>query len=155
VRRRASDFVFALLVAASLGLAILAVLVATGHFVTSDMQEVPTQPAATKPRASRPPPPPEPPASQRHVSRARRPAAGTPHAVSVVISASRGDCWVSAHRGSATGPVLAERVLTAGSTLSLRAPRIWLELGAAGNVDISVDGKPHDVPSGTTQIVLG
>ncbi len=74
--------------------------------------------------------------------------------LSVRIVAARGDCWVSARRGSKTGPVLADSVLTAGNTLSLRAQRIWLELGAAGNVDVSVNGRPHKIPTGTTQILL-
>jgi hypothetical protein len=62
---------------------------------------------------------------------------------------------MSAHRGSATGPLLAEKTLVDGETVSLRARRIWLELGAAGNVDVSVDGQPHPVTPGTTELVLG
>jgi hypothetical protein len=73
----------------------------------------------------------------------------------VTITASRGDCWISAHRGSATGPVLAQKTLLEGESTSLRGRKIWLELGAAGNVDISVNGRPRPVSSATTELVLG
>ena len=73
----------------------------------------------------------------------------------VTITASRGDCWISAHRGSATGPVLAQKTLLEGESTSLRGRKIWLELGAAGNVDVSVDGKARPIPTGTTNVVVG
>lgn len=73
----------------------------------------------------------------------------------VSIYASRGDCWVAAHKGSASGPVLIERVLSEGETITLRGRQIWLQLGAAGNVDVTVDGKNRQIPSGTTSVELG
>jgi Domain of unknown function (DUF4115) len=125
------------------------VLVATGQ---SDTRAGLAQPAETHAEPSpRPPPAPDPPATTEPVS--RRPAV-RPQALSVLITASRGDCWVSAHRGSEQGALLAERTLAEGSTLTLRAPRIWLELGAAGNVDVTVNGRARRISSGTTQIVL-
>jgi hypothetical protein len=60
-----------------------------------------------------------------------------------------------AHAGSAAGPVLIERVVRSGEQVTLRARRIWLELGAAGNVDITLNGKARAIPSGTTNLVLG
>jgi hypothetical protein len=59
------------------------------------------------------------------------------------------------HAGSAAGPVLIERVVRSGEQVTLRARRIWLELGAAGNVDITLNGKARAIPSGTTTLVLG
>ncbi len=73
----------------------------------------------------------------------------------VQIVATRGDCWVSAHEGSPAGHALVERVLHTGETVTLHGRKIWLELGAAGNVDVSVDGKARPVPSGTTSVVVG
>jgi hypothetical protein len=78
-----------------------------------------------------------------------------PQTASVVVAATRGDCWVVAHAGSAEGPVLIERVLRSGEQVTLRGRRVWLELGAAGNVDIKLNGKQRPVPSGTTNLVLG
>jgi hypothetical protein len=75
--------------------------------------------------------------------------------VSVQIVASRGDCWVVAHKGSADGPSLLERTLQQGERVTLRGRRIWLELGAAGNVDVLVNGRDRPIPNGTTNVVLG
>ena len=41
-----------------------------------------------------------------------------------------------------------------GETVTLRGRKIWLELGAAGNVDVSVDGKERPIPTGTTNVLL-
>ncbi|MGH2935431.1 MAG: hypothetical protein ACRDL2_13090 [Gaiellaceae bacterium] len=49
--------------------------------------------------------------------------------------------WVEARRGSKTGPVLYRGVLTTGKRLHLRAPRVWAQFGAAGNLSITADGK--------------
>ena len=59
-------------------------------------------------------------------------AAPVVQAASVRIAATRGDCWVVAHAGSANGPVLLERVVRSGEQVTVRARRVWLELGAAG-----------------------
>jgi sulfate adenylyltransferase subunit 1 (EFTu-like GTPase family) len=75
--------------------------------------------------------------------------------IEIEIYASRGDCWVSAHKGSESGAALMERVLRQGETVKLRGRRIWLQLGAAGNVDVTVDGKDRQIPSGTTTVELG
>ena len=72
----------------------------------------------------------------------------------VQIAATRGDCWVAARKGSPDGPALVARVLREGETVTLRGRRIFLELGAAGNVDVSVNGKAP-VPSGTANMVVG
>jgi hypothetical protein len=53
------------------------------------------------------------------------------------------------------GPALVERVLRTGETVTLRGRKIWLELVAAGNVDVSVDGKGRPIPTGTTNVVVG
>lgn len=73
----------------------------------------------------------------------------------VLIVASGGDCWVSAREGSSRGPALVPRVLHTGETVTLRGRKIWLELGAAGNVNVSVDGKTQPIPTGTTTVVVG
>jgi hypothetical protein len=85
------------------------------------------------------------------------PAATTPKAVEptlVVLTAVRGDSWFSARVGSENGRVLDERVLAQGQSVELRGPRIWLSLGAAGNVEVTVDGKPRALSPGTVSVVL-
>ena len=100
-------------------------------------------PLAAKPRHAR---------TQTAATTAAAPAV---QAASVRIAATRGDCWVVAHAGSADGPVLLERVVRSGEQVTVRARRVWLELGAAGNVDLTLNGKPRPIPSGTTNLVLG
>ena len=72
----------------------------------------------------------------------------------VVLAAVRGDCWFSASVGSENGRVLDERVLAQGETVRLRGERIWLSVGAAGNVEVTVDGKPKELAPGTVSVVL-
>lgn len=81
--------------------------------------------------------------------RARRDAG-----VSLVLTASRGDCWVEARAGSSTGDTLYAGTLTSGSSLRFNRPRIWLRLGAASNVDVQVNGRPSTVPHGTVELLL-
>ena len=144
--RRRSDLLFALVVLLALGLTVVFGLVLSGRLVSDPAQS--DQTAPPPPRAIKPAPP-----------QARtQPAAttrSTPQAASVRIAATRGDCWVVAHAGSAAGPILVERVVRSGEQVTLRARRIWLELGAAGNVDITLNGKARAIPSGTTTLVLG
>jgi len=144
--RRPSDLLFALLVLLSLGLAVVFGLVLSGRLVSEPAHS--DQTAPPPPRAIKPAP-----TQSRTQPAATRPSA--PPAASVRIAATRGDCWVVGHAGSAAGPVLIERVVRSGEQVTLRARRIWLELGAAGNVDITLNGKARAIPSGTTNLVLG
>ena len=72
----------------------------------------------------------------------------------VVVTASRGDSWFSARVGSEDGRVLDERVLRQGESVRLRGARIWLTVGAAGNVDVTVNGEPRTIAPGTVELVL-
>jgi uncharacterized protein DUF4115 len=147
--RRSHDVAFAALLAAALGLAVFGALVWSGHFVSEGSGPKPRQPAET-PVKTRTVPSPE-----KVATRATPIPVTQPIAARVTIVASRGDCWVAARKGSSAGPVLFERVVTQGETVTVRGQRIWLELGAAGNVDVSVNGRSHSVPAGTTNILLG
>jgi hypothetical protein len=73
----------------------------------------------------------------------------------VVVTAARGDCWILARLGSSTGRVLDERVLAQGESVELRGARVWLSIGASGNVDVTVNGKQREIQSGTVAVVLG
>ena len=131
----------------------LAAFALTGHVV----QQGPTSTATHRADPAPPPPPPPPPPASTTTP---APAASVARAVParrtrVVIVAARGSCWVSAHLGSATGPVLLERTLQAGERVELHGRKIALELGASGNVDLTVDGKPRNIPLGTVSLALG
>lgn len=64
-----------------------------------------------------------------------------PHAVPppLVVSATRGPCWLLVRRGAAGGPVLYEGTLAQGATLSFK-PRVWVRLGAPWNVSVRRGG---------------
>lgn len=90
---------------------------------------------------------PSPPAARKRTPEA-------PPAAIVVMRAVRGDSWFSARLGSEEGRVLDERVLTQGESVRLEGRRIWLSVGAAGNVELTVDGKPRPLSPGTVSVVL-
>jgi cytoskeletal protein RodZ len=77
-----------------------------------------------------------------------------PPATTLTVSATRGDCWVEVRRTSATGEVLFSGVLPQGESRHFASHKLWLRLGAAGNVDLVVDGKQQPVPSGTPELTL-
>jgi hypothetical protein len=151
MRRWGPNIVFAVLLVAGIALAVFGALIASGRYVDEPGTGASPTPVAAPTTTSRPAPPPP---AKRVVSKAK-PAATTPTTVVITIKASRGDCWVNAHRDSATGEQLAYETLQQGKTITLRGPRIWLQLGAAGNVDITVNGRARPVPSATTGFVLG
>ena len=152
MRRWGSSIVFAVLLVAGLALAVFGALIASGHYVQepgTGASPSPPGPSTT----SRPAPPPP----TKRVVPEPRPATNTTPSTTVVITikASRGACWVNAHRGSPSGKQLAYETLQQGKSITLRGPRIWLQLGAAGNVDITVNGRARPVPSAGTGFVLG
>jgi hypothetical protein len=113
--------------------------------------------AQTEPQATTPPPAARPETLRRTAAGTSTGNAATRPArqlVTVVVTASRGDCWLSARVGSESGRVLDERVLLQGESVRLRATRVWLSLGAASNVDVLVDQEPREVPAGTVAVVL-
>lgn len=78
-----------------------------------------------------------------------------PALATVVVTASRGDCWISARLGSESGRVLEERLLAQGESVTLRGARVWMSIGAASNVDVTVNGEDRELQSGTVAVVLG
>ena len=71
----------------------------------------------------------------------------------VVLAAVRGDSWFSARVGSESGRLLDERILMQGESVRLEAEQIWLSIGAAGNIEVTVNGEPKEF-SGTVSVVL-
>jgi cytoskeletal protein RodZ len=60
----------------------------------------------------------------------------------LVVRAVRGDCWVLVRLGSATGPVLYQRILGRGRVLRFGLKqKLWVRLGAPWNADVSARGK--------------
>jgi len=142
--------VFAVLLLAGIALAAFGALIVSGHVVKEPATQVaPTRstPATTTGRA--PPPP-----LKRVVTKTTRVVSEPSTTVVITITATRGPCWVYARRGSSTGKQLAYQTLQKGKTITLRGPKIWLQLGASGNVDIMVNGRARPVPPAGNGFVL-
>jgi hypothetical protein len=82
---------------------------------------------------------------------APRPAANR---LLLILTAARGDCWLSARSGSADGRLLYEGTLLSGRSLRLDGARLWLRFGAASNVDLTLNGKKiAALPAGTGDVL--
>lgn len=162
---RASDAFFWILATLALGLFAFFLLVLSGTIAaepSTGPSETPqkTEPAQTvssQPTQPFTPPTVEPTSKPTTTTKtttaapSRKPA----QLATVVLTASRGDCWFQARAGSANGRVLDERVLSRGESISIRGTSVWLTVGAAGNLDVTVNGKPRPLSSGTIAVVLG
>ena len=79
--------------------------------------------------------------------------ATAPSNVALVLRASRGDSWISVR--SATGRLLAERVLKRGTRVRLSGAAFSVRLGAAANVDLSANGsRLHPLPGRAAVVVV-
>ena len=46
-------------------------------------------------------------------------------------------------------------LLAQGESVTLRGARVWMSIGAAANVDVTVNGQDRELQSGTVAVVLG
>ncbi len=95
--------------------------------------------------AAQPPPTTHPPATQPvtnpTTSSTQPPPPVQPAGVRMTVTAAQGSCWLEARRGSASGPLLAERTLAPGQAVHLHGRRVWLRLGDPTSVRLQVNGK--------------
>jgi hypothetical protein len=105
-------------------------------------------------------PPPPPPATTAPGTTTTPPPATTtgrqpqPGDARLVVKASRGDSLLSVHADSEAGESLYDGVLAQGRSVSLFGPRLWIRLGAAENVDLTLDGRPVErLPAGSIDLV--
>jgi cytoskeleton protein RodZ len=104
-------------------------------------------PLAAEPTAPMPAPSPEPPAAKT-----KRP----PAPARLVVAAARGDSWVEARSGSADGPLLYRGNLEHGRSIRVAARRVWLRLGAASNLDLTLNGRKTGTSLfGTVDVTFG
>jgi hypothetical protein len=103
----------------------------------------PPPPATTAPGTTTTPPPP--------TTTGRQPQPGDAR---LVVKASRGDSPLSVHADSEEGESLYDGVLAQGRSVSLFGPRLWIRLGAAENVDLTLDDRPVErLPAGSLDLV--
>jgi len=132
-RWRRRSLVMAVPVAGVVGAA--AFLLGGGHAAGSP-PVVRHAPPARNIAAEAPTPPPS-------ASKSTAPKATTePRLVDLRIVAHAAGSWIEIRRGSERGQVLYRGVLADGKRLRFREPRLWAQVGAAGNLSITADGKP-------------
>jgi cytoskeletal protein RodZ len=154
MRRLLHDGLFALLCVLAVAMAAVLVLVMSGRLVSDPAAE-----PAPRVRAA---PTPEHPAAARSAASGTKAAAvkttktttAAPAKTTLVVTAARGDSWMEVRRASSKGKVLFSGILAQGDAQTFSARRLWLRLGAAGNVDLAVDGKAYPLPSGTPELTL-
>lgn len=167
---RPSDVLFWLLALLALASVVLFMLVLSGAVAidsattasqtagtTKTTAAAPTSPTAkkAKPKAAAAPKATPKTATQETATQPTpTPAQKPAQATTVVLTATRGDCWFQARAGSAQGKVLDERVLSQGESISLKSKTVWLTVGASGNLDVTVNGKPQALAAGTVSVVL-
>ena len=77
-----------------------------------------------------------------------------PQIARLALVAAKGDCWVEAHAGSSNGKTLFIGTLVRGKTVTLAGSKLWIRLGASGNVAGRLNGKPlTGLPAGTVSFV--
>ncbi len=83
------------------------------------------------------------------------PSAALAAASTLVVTAARGDCWLEIHAASAQGDVLYEGVLTRGDARTFTGKKLWVRLGAAQNLDVTLNGRRVDnLPQGTADVLV-
>jgi uncharacterized protein DUF4115 len=128
------------------GLLVLNVLAWSGVIVegpagSAEETPPPAEPVAEPPSLTPPTP----------VSKRPQPPASPP---TLSITATRGDCWVEVRAGSSTGSILYAATLASGNTVRFHRDKVWLRLGAASNVDLTVNGRPSEIPPGTVELLV-
>jgi hypothetical protein len=102
--------------------------------------------------AVRPPPPRTPTVVQASRAAPRRLVAG---AVTLRLQAARGSCWIVIRSASSTGAVRYVGTLVQGTSLQARGKQLWVSLGAAGNLNATLNGKRlQRFPTGTIDVIV-
>jgi cytoskeleton protein RodZ len=81
------------------------------------------------------------------------PSAKTSGLARLVLRAARGDCWLEVRAGSSTGVLLYQGTLERGQTQRFARKRIWMVVGAGGNLVAKLNGKALELPSNASFVV--
>jgi cytoskeleton protein RodZ len=78
----------------------------------------------------------------------------TAKSVNLVVRAKRGPCWLSVHRGTATGSILYQGTLEQGQNQVFRARRLWITLDRPENLQIILNGHTRLLPVGGVKTLI-
>jgi cytoskeleton protein RodZ len=87
---------------------------------------------------------------------ATRPATPRPAtpAVSLVVRARRGPCWLQVHRTSATGPILFQGTLEPGQRQLFTGGKLWITLDRPENLLTILNGHTRLLPVGGVKTLI-
>jgi cytoskeleton protein RodZ len=74
--------------------------------------------------------------------------------VRLIVRAKRGPCWLSVHRGSATGSILFQGTLDQGQDQIFRAQRLWITLDRPENLHMILNGRTRLLPVGGVKTLI-
>ncbi|MBA2615155.1 MAG: DUF4115 domain-containing protein [Actinobacteria bacterium] len=95
-------------------------------------------------------PPASPPASPGGTTRPARLAVAK-----LTVTAARGDCWVAVRAGAPNGELLFAGTIFRGETERFSGRKLWLEVGAGENLNVTVNGKRiRNFPRGEPVVVV-
>lgn len=78
----------------------------------------------------------------------------TPAPAAVSLTAAGGDSWVEVRARSAAGRQLFAGILERGRTLSFERAPLWINVGAARNVELSIAGERAELPGSTVTAIV-
>jgi cytoskeleton protein RodZ len=79
----------------------------------------------------------------------------TPTTGRLVLTATRGDCWLSVRSGSGDGRVLYEGMVSAGEQVRVAGPRLWVRIGAPWNLEATLNGRQvQGLPADTGNVLV-
>jgi hypothetical protein len=74
--------------------------------------------------------------------------------VRLIVRAKRGPCWLSVHRGSATGSILYQGTLEHGQNQVFRGRRLWITLDRPENLQMILNGRTRLLPVGGVKTLI-
>jgi len=74
--------------------------------------------------------------------------------VRLIVRAKRGPCWLSVHRGSATGSILFQGTLEHGQNQVFRGHRLWITLDRPENLQMILNGRTRLLPVGGVKTLI-
>jgi Domain of unknown function (DUF4115) len=82
----------------------------------------------------------------------KEPAAPRPR---LIVTAVRGDCWLSIRVAWRNGRVVYEGLLAEGDTLRVTGRRLWVRMGAPWNLEAHLNGRPlRRLPADTANVIV-
>jgi hypothetical protein len=70
------------------------------------------------------------------------------------VTATRGDCWLQVHRGSATGVILYQGTLEYGQPQVFTGKRLWITLDRPENLTMVLNGRTRTLPVGGPKTLI-